>query len=210
MVMKRKAIRRRSPKAKRVRRTGNAVSMSLTRTPVHSFRRNTARFTVAGNAAFLPYQSTTNVALNQLVNSSDFTQLYEQFRITYVVIKFFLRIDPSAQAAAMANFPRLYWCRDTNDATPLTENEMYERADMRSAILKPERPVIMKFKPNVLQTNYLSGVTSAYTAKWGEWIDTVNAGIPYFGCKWNIDNLTNTNYRVDIDQTFYFQCKGAK
>lgn len=158
----------------------------------------------------MPYQSVTNVALNQLVNSSDFTQLYEQFRITYCVIKFFLTIDPSAQSAGTANYPRLYWCRDTNDSVPLTENEMYERADMRSAILKPDRPVIMKFKPNVLAVNYLSGVTSAYTAKWNEWIDTANAAVPYYGCKWNIDNFTNTNYRLHIDQTFYFQCKGAK
>lgn len=177
---------------------------------MHSFRRNTARFSLAGNAAYLPYQSVTNVALNQLVNVSDFTNLYEQFRINYVVIKFFLTIDPSAQAAASANFPRLYWCRDTNDSTPLSENEMYERADMRSAILRPDRPVIMKFKPNVLQTNYLSGIASAYTAKWGEWIDTANVAVPYYGCKWNIDNFTNTNYRLNIDQTFYFQCKGAK
>lgn len=177
---------------------------------VYSFKRNTPLFTVAGNVAYTPYNNATVIAFNQLSNSSDFINLFEQYRIKYVVLKFYLTIDPGAQAAGSANYPRLYWTRDTNDSTPLTTNEMYERGDMKSAILDPVRPITIGFKPNVLENIYISGVSTGYKASYDTWLDVNSSTVPYYGLKYNIDNFTNVNYRLNVDTTYYMDFKGPK
>lgn len=180
------------------------------RNQIHSFRRNASAVTIAGNVAYAPYQAATNISLSQVVNSSDFTNLYDQFRINYVVVKLWLKIDPSAQAATVASFPKLYWVRDENSSTVLSQNEMRERSDCKVVVMKPDRPAVMKFKPNVLSQNFLGTGFISYTPKYDEWIDTSSAGTFYYGALWNFDDLTNTNYKVDIETIYYLQCKNTR
>lgn len=180
------------------------------RNQIHSFRRNGSAVTISGNIAYAPYQAATNISLSQVVNNSDFTNLYDQFRINYVVIKLWLKIDPSSQAAGSAIFPKLYWVRDENSSTVLSQTEMRERSDAKIVVLRPDRPAVMKFKPNVLAQNFLSAGFSSYTPKYDEWIDTSSPGTFYYGALWNIDDLTNTNYKVDIETIYYLQCKNTK
>lgn len=177
---------------------------------VHSFKRMTPITTIVGAAPLAPYQNNTNVALSNLLNYTEFTNLFDQFRINYVVIKFWLRIDPSAQTAATASYPKLYWVRDYNSATLLTQNEMRERANCRISVMSPNKPVVIKFKPNLLnQQTYTTVGTSSYTPIWNQWIDRGSAAAFYYGGLYNIDDLTNTNYKVDIETTYYFQCKNT-
>jgi len=206
---KRKAARQIARPKKTMRST---VKRSSIQNTVHTFKRNFPSFTVVGNVAYAPYQSYTNVTLNQCVNASEFSALFDQYRITYCVTKFWLRIDPSAQTASSASYPKLYWTRDYNDQTLLSMQEMRERGDMKIAVLKPDRPVVMKFKPNLLtQQTYVGVGTSSYTPVFGKWIDCGGSmSAVHYGCKWNIDDLTNTNYKVDIETTLYFQCKNVK
>lgn len=205
---KRKARRQLARPAKKQRMM---VKRSSIQNTVHSFKRNFASFTATGSVAYAPYQSYTNIALNQVVNAAEFSALFDQFRITYCVTKFWLRVDPSAQTASSASYPKLYWTRDYNDQTILSQQEMRERGDLKIAILKPDRPVLMKFKPNLLTQQTYTGVgTSSYTPVFGRWIDMGSTGAVHYGCKWNIDDLTNTNYKVDIETTVYFQCKNLK
>lgn len=208
---KRKATRQVPRRRKMVRRMVSRPVRSLNNA-VHTFRRNATAATVTGNVAYAPYQSSTNIALTQVVNSTDFTNLFDQFRINYVVIKFWLRIDPSAQAAGSASFPKLYWVRDKNSTTVLSQNEMRERADCKIVVMNPNRPVVMKFKPNLLtQQLYTAVGTSSYTPAYNQWIDAkTSAATFYYGALWNIDDLTNTNYKVDIESTYYFQCKNTQ
>lgn len=179
---------------------------------IHTFRRMAAPAIVSGNIAYAPYQSNTNISLSNVVNSSDFTNLFDQYRINTVVIKFWLRIDPGAQAAGAASYPKLYWVRDKNSSTPLSQTEMRERADCKVVVLHPNRPVVMKFKPNLLtQQLYTTVGTSAYTPVFNQWIDAkTSPSAFYYGALWNIDDLTNTNYKVDIESIYYFQCKNTQ
>lgn len=176
---------------------------------MYSFKRSINTFSVQGNVAYTLYQSASVVNLSSLPNSAEFTSLFDQYRINFVVLKMFLRVSPDAQAAANAVSPRVYWTRDTNSSGVLTQAEMKQRADMRCAVLRPERPVIIKFKPNLLQNVYLSGVANAYEPVYGKYIDTASASAPYYGVLYNVTDFTNTNYFLDIEATFYFQCKNV-
>lgn len=214
MAIKRKSARQIARPRKRVARprmVGRRMNRGSLNNAIHSFKRLMSPATVTGNVAYAPYQSVTNVTLSGVTNSSDFVNLFDQYRIQYVVMKFWLRIDPSAQAAASASYPRMYWCRDKNSSTVLSQTEMRERGDTRIAVMNPNRPVVIKFKPNLLNQVLYSAVgTSSYEPVYNRWIDTSSAGTFYYGCLWNIDDLTNTNYKVDIETTLYIQCKNTK
>ena len=121
MAWRKRTFKRRATRRTRrtlVRRVLSAVTGTMDRrklrTPmVHSFKRMIRDgSTWNGNAAYTPLAqafSSANIQLANVVNSTDFANLYDQYRINYVVLKFWLRIDPSAQAAASASYPKLYW-----------------------------------------------------------------------------------------------------
>lgn len=178
---------------------------------IHRFRRNgSALTTITGNVAYAPYQGSTGIALAYTQNFAELTALFDQYRIDYVVQKFFLTIDPSAQTATNAVYPRLYSVRDENDGNLISMAEMRERSNLKIQMLRPDRPVVLKCRPNLLSQQFLSGVTSAYTPAWNKWVNTSASTAPYYTWKWNIDNLTNTNYKVEIETIVYMSFKNIQ
>lgn len=218
MAYKRKAGRQIARGRKRVYRKRTARSAKLMRvsrgitSKVHSFKRLfTNPSSIIGNAVHNPYVASWTFGLNNVVNATDFSNLYDQYRVLYVVCKYYLKIDPSAQTAATASFPRMYWYRDLDDSAPPSSlNEIRENGKCKIAVMHPNRPVTIAYKPNTLATMYLTALANTYSPKWGQWIDMANTNVPHYGHKWAIDDLTNTNYRVDTEITVYFQCRNPR
>lgn len=184
------------------------MGKSLRRTIVHSFRRGGVTGTLTGNVAYAPYLGNYNTNFGQIINSGDFTALYDQYRINFIVVKFYLKIDPSAQTAATASFPRIFWYRDYDDnGNPASLNEIRENSKGKQAILHPNRPVTIKFKPNVLNTVYSSLGVSNYVPVFKQFLDMSTTATTHYGFKYAIDDLTNTNYKLDIETVVYFQCR---
>lgn len=213
---KRASAGRSRRRMKRARRTFKRRRVFRKRpgSTVYSYKRMTAGEQIAGNASHLPYVgslSSGKIQLNNVINVSDFSNLYDQYRINYVVAKFWLKIDPSAQAAATASFPKMYWYRDYDDAAPPSSlNEIRENQKSRVAVMHPNRPVVIKFRPNSLQLLWGNAVTTQYKPAFKQWMDMQATTAQHFGIKYAIDDLTNLNYRVDIETTLYFQCRQAR
>lgn len=212
MVLKRKSA---SQYARSKRRMGKAkpsrgVKASRTSVTTHSFIRKATPFALQGNVAYAPYQNVTAISFSQIANSAEFSALYDQYKLNLVKLQFWLRVDPSAQAAASAISPKLFWFRDMDDNVPASMTEMRERARCKIAVLRTDRPVTIWVKPNVLAEVYRGVGTTTYSPKFGQWLDMTNTDVTHYGVKWNIDNLTNTNYYVDIESTYYFQCKNSR
>lgn len=163
--------------------------------------------TITGAAGFAPYVSNFTVNLAGVVNSTEFGNLFDQYRITYCVVKHYLKVDPSAQAAATANYPKLFWYRDYDDSATPTINEIRENTKCRVAILRPDRPIVWKFKPNTLRLMYQSGVTNQFSPTWGAWLDCSTLTTPHYGFKYAIDDFTNTNYKLETEVKVYFECR---
>lgn len=193
--------------------TKTALSKSL-RVPIaqqiHRFARNYQSLTVTGNVAYAPYQQSFDTRLSYLPNATEFSNLYDQFMITYVVHKFFLEVDPSAQTAATAVFPKLYYVRDQDSLGLLTLDEMRERSNCKIKILRPDRPIVVKYKPNLLQEVYRGAVSTTYSPKWNTWIDMSNTDASHFGLIFAIDTFTNTNYKLNVQTKVYFACKNSR
>lgn len=178
----------------------------------HSFMRQATITQVTGNIVHAPYLNAERFdGLLNLINYTEFSNLYDQFMLTKVKVEFFMQVDPTAQTATTAFYPRLYWHRDYDDSTaPASLSDVRERGNCKSAIMRCDKPITIWCKPNVLQTMYHTGVTSAYAPKFDTWIDIATPGVPHYGFKYAIDNFTNTAYKFEIVRTFYFKCRAQR
>lgn len=178
---------------------------------VHYFKRSFLQTTILGNAAYTPYLAGVNWTFNALPNYTEFANMFDRYKVTYVKLYFHLKIDPSAQAAASATFPKLYYVTDFDDSTnPTSINQLREHSNLKIKVLNPNKPVVVRVKPAVLQEVYRGLASTTYSPKWNQWIDMANVDVPLYGLKIAIDNLTNTNYAVDIDAKMWFQCKDVR
>lgn len=190
------------------------LSKSVVRGPsadVHTFKRWTDGGVITGNAVNNPYLASFSFTLGALPNVSEFTNLFDQYMITKVVTKMWLKIDPSAQAAASAAFPKLYVARDFDTSTaPASLNDLRQYARCKVIGFNPNRPITLVSKPNTLALSYTSAIANNYTPKWNTWLDVGDPNTIHYGWLYAIDDLTNTNYRVTIDHTYYFKCKNTR
>lgn len=226
MVVKRRISRRNGAPRKKSRvMTTRRVAKSATSENTHRYKRmlggNFANWPtgtllsgccrIAGNAVNAPWLGSYTVALSDVVNSSDFTNLYDQYRLDKLIIKFYLKFDPSSQSATTSNIPRLYWYRDLDDLTsPASLNEIRENGKCKTVPLTLYKPVTIVMKPNVLRVIYQSAVSSQYTPSFNQWLDMSTPTNQHYGLKFAIDDLTNTNYRVEVEGTLHFSCRQSR
>lgn len=199
-------------KRKRARLTASPRRSMMPLVPtVHRFSRYSANAEIIGNVAYAPYIGVNTAVFSNIINSSEFANLFDQYRLDKVVAKFWLRVDPSSQTAATATYPKLWWYRDLDDSTsPSSLNEMRENQRTKVKVMTQYKPIVITFKPNVLQLVYQSGVANTYSPKFGQWLDMSLTSTPHYGFKYAIQDLTNTNYRVDVEQQYFFSCRNTR
>lgn len=199
---------RKKTNSKVPKRVYKKVQRSLTKRELHQFRRfaSTSHFVdILGNVTYIPFLAAYTYSFNQMPISSDFATLFDRYKINAIVHKFTLTIDPGAQTAASADYPRLYWRRDYDDSNaPGSLNEMRQSGKTRSRFMIPGRTISIKLKPALL-TDMNNGSVSKPT--WNNWINCEDLAITHRGLKIAIDSLNNTNYRVKQEVIFYFSCQ---
>lgn len=208
---KRTTTKRSTYKRRRIARPRISKSLLGRISAIHNFRRQYQINVIAGNVAFAPYLNGQNFLLNGVPNASEFANLYDLYRINKIVMKFYLDIDPSAQTANTAYYPKLFTVVDHDDSNvPASLNELREHANCKLRVLSPTRPVSVVWTPSVLAIMFRTAVASTYSPKYKQWIDMANQDVPHYGLKFGIDNLTNTNYTVRQEVIMYFSCKHAR
>jgi hypothetical protein len=122
-------------------------------------------------------------ALSDLVNSSEFTSLYDSYRIEAVSVSFFPRQTQmtAAQSTTAIIFPRLYTTIDYNDADQTSISDLRQ---MGSTIESPPGTGIVRtFVPHVLNTVYGNSFGTSYGNQAGLWIDTNSPDVRHYGLK---------------------------
>jgi len=141
------------------------------------------------------YDISTNYAysfqLSDLPNYTEFTNLFDQFKITSITAKFIYSQSQASTvvpASTPAYSPMLYQVIDYNDATALSIPENYlQYQNCYVGNLIKTRSV--EFQPKISIATY----TGAFTGygNTAMWIDTASSGTQHYGLKFYIEPLTS-------------------
>lgn len=153
-------------------------------------------------------------ALADLPSSSDFTNLFDAFRLNKVVVKILPRVTVvNAGATASPNsLPRAVDVIDYNDDnTGFTTDDLLEYSNHR--IHMCDKPWHRKFTPAVeVGLNGAAASLVPGIQKFKQWIDVSAFDAKHYGYKIRIDPpADNTSvYHWDVFHTYYFSCKQYK
>lgn len=146
---------------------------------VHKFRRGCPPIqelmVQSGNTEYSYSQS---FKLDDTVNSTEFAQLYDRYMITCVVIKFQLMNNPDAIFTYPGNglnipgsqvqnwYPKLWYCKDYDDLSAESLNQLRERAKTKHFVMKPNREYKIVIRPAIKVQTYRTDLTTGYAPAW--------------------------------------------
>lgn len=154
-------------------------------------------------------------ALQKLPNSSEFTNLYDMYKIKGVKVIFeYLHNDSSADGLTNFGLPTLCTVNDYDDGTiPANTGEMMQYQSFR--MRRMDKPIKLYMRPAISCEAYKSALTTGYTSRWGQWIDIGNPDLPHYGFKWavlsaNASHSDRTIGVVRILFKYYLSFKGVR
>lgn len=219
LKIRKRQVRKRVMRRKKPMRKKQVSTLAKT---VHNFSRwadVSYRSTVILNASAIGFAKA--FSLSDLSSYTEFTNLYDQYRICMVVAYIHLQSNPDAQAQlnnsavlTSANFfPKVWYCADRDDANTPTLQEMKEHRGVKCRVLRPNSFVKVTLKPTVLNQTYGTALTTGYEPKYNQFVDMANTSIQHYGlkCLFDCEGVApNTEFRVVIDYKYYIQCKDPR
>lgn len=158
-------------------------------------------------------------ALSDCLNFTNFTSLFDQYRINAVVVKFIPHMsemmnkpyDDTTTPNATQTIPNLCVAIDRDDAAaPTSYDEVKQRA--KSRIVKATRPLTFKFRPSRLIATYDSGLANAYTIDTSKrWINSNSPNLNHFGLKYALEDCTPASaFIYEVEVMYYVSFKDRK
>lgn len=151
--------------------------------------------------------------LNQLPSYSEFTALFDEYRINgirFEIVPLFTSDDLNP-ASTFLTLPNMHTVIDYDDSTtPADLNEMLQYPNRR--MTRGNVKHVRYWKPKIASTVWNAGVASGYGAT-RMWIDCSNPGVSHYGLKWATDGNFGTGsqsitYKTYI--TMYIACRGVR
>lgn len=149
--------------------------------------------------------------LNDIATPSDFTNLFDNYRISKVLYRWVLRRDTSQQTINPDSYPRIQWTHDFNDQTVSTVGDLRQCANLREAFFNSsyQRTRWYTIKPATLGLQYETSTSSKTAPVWGVWLDSRNsATTPYYAIKWYADSAF-TNTIIQLECKYVLEFKGV-
>lgn len=189
-------------------------------TEIHKYKRTTFNEidVSASNALHFAnsgFSSPDHFSLDKLPNYTEFTALYDMYRIDKVKLTFMYSMNSAAYSASnVACLPVLVYVNDYDDGTPLSTGADYlEYGNVKKWRL--DKPLTLTVKPKVSMAIWNSAITTGYsTPKRNPFIDCANYGTPHYGIKFMIDpvNPIPSVYlgKLRLYMTYYLTLKGTR
>lgn len=192
---RRKVVRRRLRKGRR------------TAAKVYRFKRFT-RLTPETILASSVYIKGFSFTLNQLPNASEFTALYQQYRVDRVTVEYLPRTIASNNLN-LNEWGNMYSIVDPTTAAPLTSiDDFAQRQNVkRTRECSYHR---RSFVPAVATPNYVNGLTWGYGPRWRQWLATGDASVPHYGFIIGIENRDNVDHLYDVQVTYHVSFRNVK
>lgn len=219
MAYKRKRFSRKS-----TRRTRRRTSMRVPRTRalisnnVHHFKRTvqlTGILTHAPGGVAAPRTGAIGFTIGSLPDITDFTTLYDQYRINKIKVEFvpgLSGIDGNPMSTSnLFGLPHLHTVVDYDDANaPSTASQLMQYPGYRRT--RGDRTHKRYFTPAIATEVFRSSLSTSYSPKWKAWCDFASTDVPHYGIKYVADAFANSGnqWQWSVYATFYFSCKGVR
>lgn len=159
-----------------------------------------------------PQQITLNFSLNDLPNSSDFTNLFDFYRICGVKLQFiFQSNNQDTGSNTVLSIPVMHYIADYDDSIGFSnENQALEKEGIKTKRI--DKPFTYYLVPRISNEIYNNGITTAYALNnKKQWIDCNSSGVAHFGLKaWVSSGVNTITGQFKIYATYYLQFKGAQ
>lgn len=218
--MARFVSRRRPRRVKRVRRLRKRAPRTANR-QMHMFKRTTRLTDVTASISSSGVLNNVATAyqfnMNQLPNVSEFTTLFDQYKITGAKISFVpggsvSNITPLSGQSLAHSFGRVLSAIDYDDINaPADENTMLQYGSLK--ITNPNATHTRWIKPKVLAAIYQSLTATSYESRNAPWIDVGNPAAPHYGLKLWINAPVSpvaASITYNVYLTLYFACKNVR
>lgn len=186
----------------------------------HVFSRYGNAIVVSCNTPTLA--SDYDFKLNDLINATEFTQLFDQYMILKVVVKIQMITNPdgfsytnSVTGPTQNNFfPKIWYIRDYDGGASETLSTIKERTGVSYIIPKPNKVYSIVLKPLPLVQTYLTALSTGYAPK-RLWIDIAAPTVPHYGLKTVIDCLgmdpaDTIGFQYRLETKYYVAFKGVR
>lgn len=182
-----------------------APTLSFKSGTIHKYTRNLLYSTLAETG--VPIEQTFQFSLDQLPAYSEFTNLYDSYRIDKVRVTF----EPFSNINSWAHYcPMIRVIKDYNDNNALgSASSYYQDETMRSYPFLKRFSVVVYPKTS---TAVYDGLLSAYTETKGKpWIHMANNDVPHYGLKVYFGNsgAANGTYLYNVFIKYYISCKSV-
>lgn len=172
---------------------------------------------IFASSATADAMATLYFTLADLVQSTSFTALYDQYRITDIVTTFIINnvnaVSYNVATAGTIATSALFYAVDLDDATvvtPLTSLMEYENVQCEPLALG--KAFSVHFKPHVALAAY-SGTFTSYANAGSHWLDCGSPAIQHYGLKFGLpspNNISNTPSLITIYNTYTVEFKGVR
>jgi len=155
----------------------DVMPMRIRRHDIHNFHRGVDLGFITPSVTLETFTSYTFI-LSNLPDSTEFTSLFDQYRIMQVRVIFSpLFTDTSATVA----YPPIYTAIDYDDTNSVTGSQIneYDSVQFNTTGIYFERV----FNPRVALAAYSGAFTSFGQPKAGFWIDCASPGVIHYGLK---------------------------
>jgi hypothetical protein len=168
-----------------------------------------------------------NFQLDDVLQSGDFVQLFDRYKIVGVKLKFTYQCSIGGDQANWQSagplsqvLPIIDFTYDADDANPPTTRALIQvKAYAKQRILQANQTFSMYYKPRVTKTVYNGGPPNpvAYTTEKPCWLDCANPDVQHYGFKawissWPYSSTapTSTNGVLTIQPVYYIMCRDTQ
>lgn len=198
--------------------------------------QNSARYTVSG----MTYDGTTSIvssngattqgcmcmafSFDDIIAKTDFTTLFDQFKINRVVVQIKMLPCPEATNAGQVSatnlgtwYPTIWYAPDYDDITTVSLSDIKEFGNVKHRVLRPNKEINISISPVTLQQIYQTSVSTGYACNFKKpYLDMSNTAIPHYGLKmvFDYEGLTlaapNNIFQFKVNCKYYFSCKNTR
>lgn len=201
-------LRKRRPARANVRRRlrNPRIGRMLISPPnVHTFKRSVYTASALSVTTANVY-SAFSFNLNAVPNSSEFTSLFDQYRVDYIKIKILPR-GSSAEAGTNNNVGKIFSVIDYDDDTvPTSIDQLMQYPNVKTTRTTSDHT--RSFRPQFASSVYGSAVLTGYGARRG-WLDCESSTVPHYGMKIAIQGTAGAQV-FDVLIEYILSFKGVR